>query len=196
MTPLSRNFPRIGKFATYLLVFAIGFWTGPQSDAADLGYRYFSSTTAVSNTATGFSSYVSSAAADYNNNTDLTVSFVTNATAVINFTQGNYGATNWEANSVSRNQYQEDCSTFQTGSLTGNCNTTDRKARYATIYINSYYSIPTTVRHWLTRHELGHALGMGHLDCNADAIMRQTRFCSTPPSSLRPYDISLINSWY
>ncbi|HTG36526.1 MAG TPA: M12 family metallo-peptidase [Thermoanaerobaculia bacterium] len=195
---------RTPKFAVQivnaLLVFITmaitGFFLTSSANAADdLGFRFFTNNISVSECATSYQTDISAAVADYNNNTDLIMALVTNACTFVTYVQGDYGPVGWYGKAEPRNSTSRPCFNSD-GSLSGLCNTTDFKAKTATIYLNSYNGgIPTSLRAVVTRHEMGHVFGLGHTSCSAGSIMRPGS-CSSFYTALQAQDKNYINAWY
>ena len=188
-TPVCRHSLLIAVVAFVLVVAA--------SPAAghDLGYRWSSSTAQVYQGSTAYETAIRSAAANYDSFTDLTVSYTSypgNINAIF-FFQENTGP-GFLAAAVAYSNGRA-CSDKSTTALTGYCNTSDRKANYGEVYLNTYYTSEiNTKTNWLMRHEMGHVFGMAHGLCNEGSVMQNN--CGTLYGSLTGHDINTINSWY
>jgi hypothetical protein len=195
---------RLGTLGFYLLVlvlsFGIGVWVVPHADAADLGYRFFSSIVSVGDCTTDYGVYTSNAVYDYDTNTDLTAGYTSGSCSKqVNVVQGSFSGVTWHGAAIAQNASGQLCSNFNDASLTYLCNTTDKKAVSATIYFNNLRGVFAPIdRYWVTRHELGHVFGMAHMPCTYQSVMAPFEDCGIAPTSfvLRTYDIALINNWY
>ncbi len=87
--------------ASMCLAVAAGIWAVPASAATDIGYRFYSASAKVTNNTTSYGLHVSAAATDWNQNTDSVVSQGSGGN--INFWEGNYGYTEWDAGTEAYN---------------------------------------------------------------------------------------------
>ena len=62
------------------------------------------------------------------------------------------------------------------------------------MYLNDFYSNVSGYESEVVAHELGHAVGLGHVSDNADSIMRITKMLGTYKP--RPDDTHGVNSFY
>lgn len=185
------------------LVFALTLLTGRAIQAHDLGYRYeVGSNVWLSNINTNYSNAIGQTIADYDINTDLTVtSFQTCQTYGICFRQDDRGTGFPLARAIARRSLSGTttyCANLSNGALTGQCNTTTSKANGGTIYLN----INASVRDFLDgnavfvmKHETGHIFGMAHGDCNEVSVMVPGG-CTLYYNALQAHDKNTINSWY
>jgi len=156
----------------------------------DIGWRWDSLVSIITeNRTSDFGSYLGSANADYNSNTDLTVYRCADNGYCGNLIhlQANYGNTNWAAKA---DPYSDGnaCAT------SGYCNTTDHRVDFAYVYWNNYY-MPISEQNHIMRHEMGHVFGLTHTPCGISSVMWGS--CPSPwPQSLTDHDISDINSYY
>jgi len=82
------------------------------------------------------------------------------------------------------------CTSFSTGDLTGQCNTTTKQARFAYIYYNTFDPAPAYPNN-VARHELGHVSGLRHWSGTTDSVLN----VSEPwHQSLTSHDRSGINN--
>ena len=202
-TVTKRSWSLIIRATVSYMVFLSAFYYGgklaaPTVEAADdLGYRFNTRSVSVSQCTTNYGSYISSAVSDYNDNTDLSMTLITNSCTLISYTQGDYGATPWIAVAVPQNSPTRPCIDISDGDVTGDCNKTTRKASSATIYFNDYYGVlPASHRNFAMRHEMGHVFGLAHVSCSTSSVMKESTDCSSLPSTLRTHEKNLINSWY
>jgi hypothetical protein len=164
--------------------------------ATDLGYCWAGSSAIVENRTSSYSVAVSDAANSYHNYTDLTVSQSTSGSNII-YLQGNYGAGMSNAVAIANSYYGGSwhaCANAD-GSLTGACNTSDKKASHAYIYFNDYHGT-FPLPQWGTRHEMGHVFGLGHVSCATDSVMKDGSCYPNVPTTLRTDEINQINAWY
>jgi hypothetical protein len=201
ITKRSQGYLTLGLSAIFLFVVAatIGlFFAQPTEGAmADQGYRFNSSSVAVGDCTRNYGFEISSAVANYNDSTDLTMTYIGHACTTITYTQGDYGVTPWIAITIARNSSGDPCADFSNGFMTGNCNKTNKKAAAATIYFNDHYALSASSS-FSVRHEMGHVFGMAHVTgCTPLSVMKVPGECSEPfPPLLTTADINLINSWY
>lgn len=156
----------------------------------------------------GFTSQLCAAAPDMSNGTDL--NFPTcgwsgcdascKAVGDILHFYGDYGVQPWRV-------YSDPwwwsgggalaCSSYPSGSLTGNCNTTDHKSTFASVYWNSQ-SAPDFCCgrvEQLVRHETLHAFGLAHPPCTTKAVMRPTG-CGSFIQTLQDHDRTDLTGKY
>jgi hypothetical protein len=141
--------------------------------------------------------YATFLAADYDLNTELVVSRNDSTTAlgVVYYMQDNYGASYSPAWAIEYRDSQP-CNHQYGGGATGNCNTTDKKANLAYIYFNlAHKGILDNKALAISKHELGHVLGMAHGGCTEVSIMR-TGECAQVFDFLQTHDIAWMNLWY
>ena len=179
----------------FAAAFLLGILATTWVEAGDIGYRFNRAGISIWNNSTNYGSYATSAASDYTNNTDLSVSSGF-APAELYIQQGNYGNTPWSAGARPHHSSTRNCAYYWSGNITGLCNKTTYKARYGDIFFNDYHGVyPTSARHKVLRHEIGHFFGLSYPACGTDSVMTTTG-CSHTPSSLRSYETNLINGWY
>lgn len=116
----------------------------------------------MTNYNTSYGSEISSANADFNSNTDLTVySCNTPCNESIRHLQHNVGNADWAAAADS----------YSNGSLCLveiNCNETTNKVTYGRVTWNSTHGPYTeSYANYLARHEMGHIFGLVHAPCHA-----------------------------
>lgn len=161
--------------------------------ATDLGYRFTSATATITNNTTNYGSNISNAVSAWNQYSDLNLSM--GPSGNINWWEGNYGATGWDGGTVMYNSTNQACSNWPSLSISGNCNTTNKKATYGYIYFNTYYG-SFYIPDYGTRHELGHAFGLGHVSCLVDSVMRGGACRPDVPTTLKSDELTQINAWY
>jgi hypothetical protein len=175
--------------------FALALVAASPIAAHDLGYRWSSSKAQVHQGSTSYETAIKSSAANYDSYTDLTVSYTAYPGSInaIFFFQENNGP-GFLAVAVAYSNGNA-CAYKSTAALTGYCNTSDRKANYGEVYINTYYTSEiNTKTNWLMRHEMGHLFGMQHGPCDEGSVMQNN--CGTLYGSLTGHDINTMNSWY
>lgn len=130
---------------------------------------YASSATFETKYAPTYRSVVQFAAAHYDSQTDLLVGHISyegSGNGYIKYIEGNYGVTSWTGLATPYNALGQACANV--GQITGNCNTTDKKAVRATINIDladSSFLNQGTNAQYVMIHEAGHVFGMAHPDC-------------------------------
>lgn len=154
---------------------------------ADLGYRWYSSYATIKSSASGYNSYVLNTRTDYHNNTDMTMYIdSTDPDIEVVLVRG----VSFRGLAMAYSAYGP-CAFFSTGQLTGNCNTTNKKATAGTIYFRDG-AVPTSEREWAVRHEVGHIFGMGHEPWGTCySVMAD---CNISP--LQTFDTNLMDDWY
>ena len=142
----------------------------------DLLFRWEDSSAVVCDEDTSWATEAEEAADDFNDNTDLTVTWTSscsNSHDIAN-REWDYGITGWIGFAY----------TFTDGGTTpcwnwewtDDCNTTDHKADYAYIIWNTYSGYAINEPDWQARHELGHVFALRHPAGSTE--------CSTPEPSV------------
>ena len=142
------------------------------------------------------STYVHSAADDYDDNTDLAVNRCSPDSEcgnVIHY-DGYYGPTEppaWaDVLSESEPCFDND------HDLNGYCNETNHKSDFSYIYYNTEYSYSNNAIYAvIARHEMGHVWGLRHPACSVVSVMRDG-ICGTLYGYLTTHDISDMNAKY
>jgi hypothetical protein len=168
------------------------------------GFKFNITNPRVENRQTSYGTYISSAVNDYRTNTNkLRPIYVTSSPSVIIYIQGNYGATNWAWGTLPYYQGTQ-CVTWPGLSpyWTGRC-ADAHLFDFAYIYINTACPTPggCTMPHYLARHELGHAFGLGHVsevDCPSQywSIMLGGFCRPNVPTTLQQHDKNDLNTKY
>jgi len=157
--------------------------------AADLGYRWYTSYATIQSNASDYVQYPLNTRDDYHNNTDMTMYIDTdNADIEVVIVSG----VSFGGRAIAHSAYGP-CAYYSSGQLTGNCNTSDKKAAAGTVYIKSG-AFPPEQRDWVIRHEIGHIFGMAHDGSGSCHSVMDEDYCVV--SALQSFDISLMNSWY
>lgn len=161
-------------------------------------------TPTVEDRSTSFPATIFGATADYNS-TDLTVNGPCSwYCGNIAFTEYNYGDTQWNGAMAQPYAYYGGwiaCVNFNTGNLTGDCDTNNKKSQYAYVHLNTFdWSILTTYSNNLFRHELGHVFGFKHWCVyggpSADRSSVLNACVSPRPDVLQQHDRNDINLYY
>jgi len=184
-------------------MFSITFSIGNSVFAHDIGYRFLLfGSVRVNNINTNYGNAINQAIADYDISTELALSsFYSCETYGICYRQDDRGAGFPVARAIARRTVNGTyfyCANLSDGSLTGNCNTTDRKAMGGTIYLNINASVRDILDGnavFVMKHEMGHIFGMGHGDCNEVSVMVPGG-CPLYYNALKSHDISTMNNWY
>ena len=151
------------------------------------------STFTIENSQAGnMSTYMTNAANDYSNNTDLNS---TSSSGKIKAQTANYGSlAQYQGYTSPANSSNKRCYYYPLPIGTAECNTTDKKATSAIIYFNTYYM--GSDKDYLARHEMGHVFGLYHPSCSsADSVMKAPN-CGTPKKLLQADEKNWINSNY
>ena len=150
-------------FLAFLVVWLVwGIW---QSVAAhNIGWKWDTTNNpVVTNYNTSYGSQISSANADFNSNTDLTVySCGTPCNYTIQHINDYVSDADWAAAADS----------FHQGELcipgTGNCNETTKKVTSGAVVWNTANGPYTdSYANYIARHEMGHIFGLAHAPCHA-----------------------------
>lgn len=199
---------RLVRFTCCLVLFVASFvvsFSLARPAAAYLGeyspaYRWNSATMKVQNVDTHFQTAIEAAIFDFNT-TDLSV------TEFPDYYTSNlvrYQEVYWYGQpTVARSSPYH----IESGGLlklcvdsngaTNNCNTTDRRASYGEIQLNTYHlSFLNSHPYWIMKHELGHQLGMPHATACADITIMEMSVCGRYRTALQVLDINWINSRY
>ncbi len=156
-------------------------------------FRFHSSSVNADDRTTNYSTQVSTAIDDYDDNTDMT--WVDAEPAVIIYLEGNWGATTWIAGQQALSQLVP-CFDWPDLILTGDCDDDQNKSDFSYIYLNTHYqSLLNTYIETIVLHEPGHVLGMNHTACATASIVKWG-WCSNHLTSLQTHDIDHIDDWY
>ena len=165
---------------------------------SDPPYRWHSSTVTVKDLTANYSSQVASAIDDYDDFTNM--SWSASSTGKMIYVEQNLGNTGWMGASISETPAQggyDACVEYPGLDVTGYCNTTNRKAHRAHLYLNTNYQDDLDEYiHMVVRHEAGHALGMAHEYCGTNSVMITANDCDDIFYILQSDDKIIINSWY
>lgn len=141
---------------------------------------------------------VTAAKNDYNA-TDLVATQVSTYSGiyVINYYENNYGNSFAIGRTQAWSGGANNCFS-SAGGITGYCNTTNKRANFAEVYLNSYYkAYIDTNTNFVVKHETGHAMGLSHPStCNTEITVMALTGCSVRPSYLTPHDVNYLNSNY
>ena len=156
-------------------------------------FRFHSSSVNADDRTTNYSSEVSTAIDDYDDNTDMT--WVDADPAVIIYLEGSWGATGWVAGAQALSN-SVPCFDWPDLVLTGDCDDDENKSDFSYIYLNTHYQddldeyIDTIVL-----HEPAHVLGMNHTGCSTASIVKWGS-CSNQLTTLQSHDTDHIDDWY
>lgn len=157
-------------------------------------YTWYSSrATFQSYRAATFRHGITEAQQDYDWHTDLTVSYTTSNSGgfgYVQFIEGNYYQ-DWIGLTDAYNQFNQSCTYLH-------CNTTDKRAHYASVYLDLQDKnwIAYTHPGFVERHEAGHVFGMAHGTCEEPSVMKPHQYCAAYPTYLEPHDKDFINTRY
>ena len=167
-------------------------------EAHPIGWKWdTSSAPIVTNYNTSYGSEISSANADFNSNTDLTVySCNTPCAESVKHEQKFVGNVDWAAVAKA----------YRNGYECGDCNETSKKVTYGKVIWNSAGGPYTpSYANYLARHEMGHVFGLDHAPCqtggdyggnNGYLNVMAVKCPYDAPDTLQDHDISDINAKY
>lgn len=159
----------------------------------DLGFRWWSNLGYYTNALFDqtLSGLLQSVGDEYTLNTDLAAGSGPNGEGEIRWVDGNYGATPWSA--VTIPYWGSTACADWNGMITGNCNTTTKKANRASIYFNLSLLSVFAYGHTMP-HEMGHVVGLAHNNTLSTAIMYPS--ITSTATHLLSCEIEGINAWY
>ena len=187
--------------AAVVLIATLQWGAWQNAGAHSIGWKWDTSNTpVVTNYNTSYGSEISSANADYNSNTDLTVySCNTPCSESIKHRQNYVSDADWAAAADS----------YSNGSLCNDeidCNETTNLVTNGRVTWNSAHGpYSNSFANYLARHEMGHIFGLAHAPCqtggdlgpgNGYLSVMAVSCPYTPPDTLQDHDISDINGKY
>lgn len=193
------------QFVLFLASFSITLLLAPTASAHDIGVRWYQSSASVRDFSSGYGFNYNMAANDYKNNTDMKLNWTTSGSGpgYIHIVAADYGPNGQPAwaqnfrNGVACNNGPPDLGP------TGACNTTDKKANQGYVYNNVNSAYVSTLNSYIasvSRHELGHLVGMAHPDsanlCIEVTVMRPGNCIPNLFTTLQTHDKNLMNVWY